>query len=80
MTCRSVINTPTEVVREIPTFYSSFTSKVIKISYGENTTSGPRGSIVQEFFRVKMSGYVVHTYGPSGKYQNLHVCLKAASV
>ena len=26
-----------------------------------------------------MSGYVVHTYGPSGKYQDLHVCLKAAS-
>ena len=39
-----------------------------------------RGSIIQEIFSVQMSGYVVHTYGPSGEYQDSHVCLKAASV
>ena len=39
-TCRTVINTPTEVVWEIPTFYSLFTYTVIYISYRENTTSG----------------------------------------
>ena len=39
-----------------------------------------KGSISQAIFRVQMSGFVVHTYGPSGEYQDLHVCLNAASV
>ena len=54
MTCRSVINTHTQVVWDMPTFYSSFKYKVIYISYGENTTSG-----VVLIFRVQMSVYVV---------------------
>ena len=27
-------------------------------------------SIIQEIFRVQIPGYVVHTYGPSGEYQD----------
>ena len=60
MTGRSVINPPTEVMRNT----DSFTYKVIYISYGENTTSGV--VFFEEIFRIPMSEYVVHTYGPSG--------------
>ena len=54
---------------------SSFTYKVIYISYGENTTSGV--VLFRSFSGYKCQDFV-HTHGPSGEYQDLHMCLKAA--
>ena len=55
MTCRSAINKHTEVVREILTFYSSFTKGDIHFLQRKYYLRG-----IQEIFRVQMSGYVVH--------------------
>ena len=62
------------------TFYSSFTYKVIYISFRENTTSGVVLSRRFSGYKFQDILFTQVVHGPSGEYQDLHVCLEAASV